>query len=599
MPLLMKFRNLTLKSKLIISFIGFITVPLVVLGYFSIQLYSSEMHNTVIKSAVQSNDQVIKNLDTFLGMLVKLSEYPVKDKDVRALMTKDYNQSQNPEYDRSKDLDLMKNLLYNNIKTVSDMIDSVLIYRAGSYRIVGRITADSLVMSYNPAGEEWVERIQKEEGAHAIIGVHRDYQQRAGRQYAVSVGRSIIDPESKKDLGFVIINVRIDDLERLWMDTSLTQNSRFYLVDEKDNIIFSRDEEQIDKSIHGVLGMKVNLQETSYRLYDFMGDRHYIISSRSGLSNWKAITVVPERELLSYLSKMFYITIFIATIIILLSVLMAILIATGVTRPLYKLNRKMKLIGKGNFDIAIDRSTGEVGEISITVEKMIEEIKRLINKIYWEEEEKRTAEMIALQAQINPHFLYNTLNIIKWMANIQGAYSIENALNSLSSIFAFTAKIKGDFISVGEEVRFIKDYLAILNLRYYNRFSVSFDIDEEVYNYKTLKFILQPVIENAVFHGIEGVDRKGLVKIGIKHTGDKVYFTVEDNGKGISSEKLDTIFEENSEITRNKLNSIGIPNIQKRIKLHFGEEYGIDIKSVDESGTTVTIVIPAIPLYHS
>jgi two-component system sensor histidine kinase YesM len=254
----------------------------------------------------------------------------------------------------------------------------------------------------------------------------------------------------------------------------------------------------------------------------------------------------------------------------------------------------MKLIGKGNFDIKIEKYTGEVGEISTTVEIMIEEIKRLINKIYCEEEEKRISEMIALQAQINPHFLYNTLNIIKWMANMQGASSIEKALNSLSAIFAFTARIKGDFITIEEEVIFIKDYIAILNLRYYNTFSVSYEIDQEVLKYKTLKFVLQPVIENAIFHGIEGLERKGLVKLSIYLEDGRVFFIVKDNGKGISHEKLSTIFEEDSELTRNKLNSIGIPNIQKRLKLHFGDKYGIDVQSTGEEGTKVCIVIPAM-----
>jgi len=606
MQLLMKLRNLTLKSKLIFSFIGFIVVPLIILGYFSIKLYSSEMQNTVIKSAIQSNEQVIRNLDTFLGMLTKLSEYPVKDNtkydnkddtvkyyDIKTIMAKDYSTSASPEYDRYKDFDIMKYLLNNNIKTISDMIDSVYIYRAGTFDIVGRIPTDSLVMSYNPSKEAWVEKIMKAEGGHVIIGVHKDYQQKGGTNYVVSVGRSIIS--KGRSLGFIIINVNINDLEKLWLDSNITENTRFYLVDENDNVVFSRDKLQNSKNINEVLGIKTDFQKASYKPYNFMGDSHYILSSKSKLSNWKVVTVVPEKELFSYLNKMFYITVLIATSISILSVIIAIMIATSVTKPLYKLNRKMKLIGKGNFDIEIDKYTGEVGEISTTVQIMIEEIKRLINKIYCEEEEKRISEMVALQAQINPHFLYNTLNIIKWMANMQGASSIENALNSLSAIFAFTARIKGDFISIGEEVKFIKDYIAILNLRYYNTFSVSYEIDEEVLKYKTLKFVLQPVIENAIFHGIEGLERKGIVKLSIYFENEKVYFIVKDNGKGISSEKLSTIFEEDSEITRNKLNSIGIPNIQKRIKLHFGEDYGVDIKSIDEEGTIVSIVIPAIP----
>lgn len=594
MKLFIKLRNLTLKTKLIISFIGFIVIPLIVLGFFSIKLYSSEIQQTVIKSAVQSNEQVIRNLDTFHGMLARLSEYPVKDKDIKAIMSKDYAASSKPEYDKYKDFEAMKYLLNNNIKTISDMIDSVLVYKAETFEIVGRIPTDSLVISYSPAKEEWVKKILDAEGAHVIVGIHKDYQQKAGRHYVVSVGRSIIDINSRKSLGIIIINVNIQDLENLWLDAKLTENSKFYLVDENDNVVFSRDKSQSGQKISDVLGVKIDYKETSYSLDNFMGRDCYIMSSISKLSNWKVITVVPKIELFSYINKMFHITLLIAFIICFLSVLMAILIATSVTKPLYKLNKKMKLIGKGNFDIEIDAYTGEVGEISTTVRIMIEEIKRLINKIYSEEEEKRVSEMIALQAQINPHFLYNTLNIIKWMANMQGAGSIENALNSLSAIFAFTARIKGDFITIEEEVKFIKDYLTILNLRYYNTFSVIYEIEEDVLKYKTLKFILQPVIENAIFHGLEGLDRKGLIRIGIYRRDEKIHFVVEDNGKGIRSEKLLTIYEEDPEMARSKLNSIGIPNIKKRISLHFGEGYGIDIKSRDEEGTKVSIVIPAM-----
>ncbi len=594
MKLLNRLRNLTLKRKLIISFIGLIVMPLIVLGFFSIKLYSSEIQETVIRSAVQSNEQVIRNLDTFHGMLARLSEYPVKDKDVKTIMVKDYATSSRPEYDKYKDFETMKYLLNNNIKTISDMIDSVLVYKAETFDIIGRIPTDSLVISYSPAKEEWVKKILDADGAHVVIGIHKDYQQKAGRHYVVSVGRSIVDINSRKSLGIVIINVNIQDLEKLWLDAKLTENSRFYLVDENDNVVFSRAKTQSGQKISDVLGVKIDYKKTSYNLDDFMGNDYYIMSSISKFSNWKVITVVPKIELFSYLNKMFYITLLIAMIICFLSVIMAILIATSVTRPLYKLNKKMKLIGKGNFDIEIDKYTGEVGEISTTVQIMIEEIKRLINKIYHEEEEKRISEMIALQAQINPHFLYNTLNIIKWMANMQGAASIENALNSLSAIFAFTARIRGDFITIGEEIKFIKDYLTILNLRYYNTFSVIYEIEEEVVKYKTLKFILQPVIENAIFHGLEGLDRKGLIKIRIYLENEKVCFIVEDNGKGINPEKLSTIYEEDQEITRNKLNSIGIPNIKNRIKLHFGEGYGIDIKSIDEEGTVVSIVIPTI-----
>lgn len=594
--LISKFRSISLKSKLIISFIGLIVFPLFVLNYFSTTLYSQEIHKTVVRSAVQSNEQVIKNLDTFLEMMQKLSEYPLKDKTLRININKDYSAFPFRDFERSRDFDSAKELLFSNIWTYSDMIDSILLYKARTFEIRGRIPTDSINDEYKISQEKWIDKIEKLEGGCAIVGIHRDKQQSVVGNYVITVGRSIIDPESKEKIGIIVINIGIDKLEKLWMDFDSTSNSKFYLIDENNNIIFCKDKNQINKNADEIFERKMNFGESDNNLYNLKGEEYYTITSVSKVSKWKVVTVIPRKELFSYIDKMFSIIILTISIIIFLSILVAIFIATGVTKPLYKLNSKMRQVAKGNFNVEIDISDGEVGEIDRTVQKMIKEIKMLINKIYKEEEEKRIAEMNALQSQINPHFLYNTLNTISWMANIQGATSIENAIRSLSSLFSFTAKSIGDFVPIKDEVIFIQDYLKILNLRYYNKFAVEFDIDEKIYEYKTLKFLLQPVIENAIFHGIEASDRKGLLKISIKQEADSIIFKVEDNGKGINESILKTVFKEETEIKRNRFNSIGIPNIQKRIKLHFGEEYGLTIDSVDNKGTTVTIIIPAIPL---
>lgn len=590
------FAKLTLKGKLIVSFIGFVTIPLAILSIFSLNLYSEEIQQTVIKSSIQSNEQINKNLDTFLGMLSKLSEYPVKDNKIKNLLSKDYTQYEYAEYEEAVDKDEIKDLLYNNIKSYSNIIDSVMLYRADTLKIAGRTPADSLNASYSPEKEKWFKKLQSLDGACAIVGVHRDFQQSPRGNYVISVGRAIINYDTRKLTGYIIINVRVENLETLWADVELTKNSKFYLVDENNNIVFGKDNLQINEKIGSVLGENPVFNDSSYIIKKLGNEDYYLISSKSISSNWTVLSIIPKKELFSYLNRMFNITVLLSIIISILSVAAAVFIATGVTKPLYKLNHKMKLVGQGNFEVEIDKSSGEVGDISLTVQKMIYEIKRLISKIYQEEEEKRNAEMNALQAQINPHFLYNTLNAIKWMASMQGAASIESSLGSLSYLFMFIAKSSGDFISIRDEIKFLQEYLSILNLRYYNRFTVDYEIDEDIYNYKSLKFLLQPVVENAVFHGIEGVDRKGLLKIRARCENNKILFSIEDNGKGISEDIMKSIFEEENKMTNRSINSIGIPNIQKRIKLFFGDEYGLSIKSKADRGTTVILTIPAMPL---
>jgi two-component system sensor histidine kinase YesM len=592
-----KFNNLTLKNKLIIAFIGFIVIPVMILGFFLIKFSSETIQDMAIKSAVQSNEQVIKNLDTFLEMLSKLTEYPLSDSDINKIMLKNHSQAQYPEYEKIEDFTKVNTFAYTKIKSFSNMIDSVVLYDINTNRIYGRSPTDYLNKNYADntfQREEWLKKIIELEGEQAIIGVHQDLLLALRGDYVVSVGRSIVEPYSKKNLGVIIINTGVEKLEKLWMDMKITNNSKFYLVDENNNIIYSKNKAEINKNINQILGKKISFEASYYNIDNSLGQKAFLISSVSKISGWKAVTIIPKNELFSYITVMFRITIVSISIGIILSIIIAIFIATGITRPLYELNQKMKQVGEGNLNINIDINGGEVGEISKTVQKMLNDIKRLINKIYKEEMEKRNAEMLALQSQINPHFIYNTLNVIKWMAHIQGVTGIENALTSLSSLLSFTAKSRGDFVPVEEEVKFIQDYLKILNIRYYNKFTVSYEINKEVYQYKTLKFLLQPVIENAVFHGFEGLQRKGLLKISIDCESDKIIFKVEDNGNGMTDNMLSSIFQGEENNINKKFNSIGLSNVQKRIKLHFGEQYGLYADSILGQGTIVTIVVPAI-----
>ena len=338
------FYKLTLKGKLIVSFIGFVTIPLAILSIFSLNLYSDEIQQTVIKSSIQSNEQINKNLDTFLGMLSKLSEYPVKDNVIKNLLTKDYSKYEYAGYEEAVDKDEIKDLLYNNIKSYSNIIDSVMLYKDITFKILGRTPADSLNASYSPAKEKWFKKLQSLDGARAIVGVHRDFQQSPRGNDVISVGRAINNSDTRKVSGYIIINVRVENLETLWADVKLTRNSKFYLIDENSNIVFSKDRSQINEKISSVLGENSVFNDSSYIIKKLGGVDYYLISSKSTTSNWTVLSVIPKRELFSYINRMLYITIFLSVIISIFSVLAAVLIATGVTKPLYKLNQKMKLV---------------------------------------------------------------------------------------------------------------------------------------------------------------------------------------------------------------------------------------------------------------
>jgi len=588
-----RFRQSTLRAKLILAFACIIVIPFVIIGGTLSWLYMDSNQSMIVDAAVENNKQIIRNIETSLHPILRLSMYPVQDKTLLQMMHKDYTALPYPLYERELDYDTAGAIVKNNMLLYSDLIDSIVIYQTKNRIIIGRSNDDYMNHHYLENGfsdELFFKAIINKNGEYMAVGVHPDKLMSPNAKPIVSIGRAIVDPYSREVLGLILLNISVDKLKTLWGDIPFTEHTSFYLVDDYHRIIYSKNKNEIGQPAADVIGD--NYVQVSEDQPETRQNRdHFMIVSTSGVTNWKAVTIIPKNELFSFVNTIVR-TITISLLVLLgLSILTSIYIATSITRPLLNLHKKMKLVAQGNLDVTIDIQQGEVGKISITIDNMLQEIRRLIAKIYREEQDKRKLELLALQSQIKPHFMYNTLNAIKWMAKIQGASGIEEALTAFSSVIRFTAKAEDDFVTVAEEAAFIRDYTKILEFRYFNKFDVDFDFDSQVASCYTLKFLLQPLIENAVFHGFDGIAYKGHLSVRIHQEAGSLIMTVSDNGRGMeqTTQELASIGH-----SANELNSIGVKNIRKRIKLHFGDSYGLDITSKPGDGTVATVVVPII-----
>jgi two-component system, sensor histidine kinase YesM len=584
---LKNFKNLTLKYKLIFAFSSFIIIPFIAVGGTLSWLYLDSNKNLTLSAANQNNDQIIKNIDTTLNSIFRLTMYPIHDQEIFEILRKDYSKLEHPGYERSKDFDRVNAIIQNNILLYSEVIDSVTLYHMKDKSIIGRSNVQFINYSYLKSGylkEPFMKEIISKSGEHVTIGVHRERLTNKIK-YVVSVGRSVKDPYTNENIGVILVNIDIKKLEQLWSSIHFTDNTEFYLLDKENRLIYSSDKTEIGHHANTVFKDNIGYENRQEELTR-NGEESFILSSASDVSGWRAVTVIPKSELFKLLNTILQLMVIIIAVGLLLSILASIYIATSITKPLSILEEKMKKVSEGNLDVKVGLTGGDIGRISTTIDAMLEQIRGLISRIYLEESEKRKHEMLAMQSQIRPHFMYNTINVIKWMAKMQGARGIEEALSSFSSVIKFTAKTEGDFVTVREETDFIKDYIQILDLRYFNKFDVQYEIDENVLEYKTLKFLLQPLVENAVFHGFDEIEDKGLLEIKIFQENDRLIFIVKDNGSGISDEVLD------GSQSVQKLNSIGISNIQKRIELNFGKEYGLFLTSEKNQGTAAKIVLP-------
>ena len=206
---------------------------------------------------------------------------------------------------------------------------------------------------------------------------------------------------------------------------------------------------------------------------------------------------------------------------------------------------------------------------------------------------KRKSEFDTLQSQINPHFLYNTLDIIVWMIENENSDKAVNIVTALAKFFRISLSKGKNIITVKDEVEHVRNYLMIQNMRFKNRFEYSIDVDEKVLSYSSLKLMLQPLVENAIYHGMEFMDGDGEIDVKVFKEDNSLYFTITDNGLGMSEDMVETLLSKDF-VPSKKGSGIGVKNVNERIKLYFGSEYGLKVESEPDEGTKITIHLPAV-----
>ena len=588
--------DMSLKKKLLVSYILIIIIPVSILGYSCYFYFSAALSDKVIKNSLKNNEQIIRNIDTFLNSLAKLTEYPNLDRELNSILYKNYDLNGNIEVSRYDDYTKANSALYRGILYLNDLVDSAVLIAKNAGLKYWRSRGDTINQDYPVQDEKWYGDILEGEGRAVIVGIHKDLMTSIRNDYVVSIGRNLINPATNTSLGVLIVNVKAENLSRLWKDVSSVPGSRFILLDENNMIVFSDESSIIGKSLEDIKDIGLKGQELAAAgiiKKAIKGRSCYINVAASGYSGWRAISLIPESVLFVEVNNIGYITIFISFSLILFSIGVSTMIATSITRPVLKLKNTMKEVESGNLNVKADILGGEIGELGSSFNKMIAEMRVMIEQIYRKEKEKRNAELAVLQSQISPHFIYNTLNSVKFMAQMQGSKGIVNALGSIIELLIFTAKVKSEYISIGEEIRMLKCYVDILNLRYYNRFTVVYDIDDEVLGFSTLKFLLQPIVENSVFHGFEDAKVPGRINIKIRKVDGRIAYDIVDNGKGIDEVKIVQILSDEYAESEKKFNRIGLYNVNHRIKLSFGEDYGLYITSRSGEYTRVHVEIPA------
>ncbi|ACT00423.1 sensor histidine kinase [Paenibacillus sp. JDR-2] len=408
--------------------------------------------------------------------------------------------------------------------------------------------------------------------------------------------------------GYFTVMVNMDKLQGLVENTELTPHSTLYILDSQEEVIASTNAKARGSLFKDLLSMdKDNLRDGVKTTID--GEDILVqVKGLEQADGWRIVSMIPVHELTADMNPMRKVSIIVGIGIILILIMMGIFFMNSLMNPVMGLVMDMKRVGRRDRGFRIKvRSTNEVGSLARDINRMMDEMEEMTRdmfntqaRLYKSELSQKQAEFSALQSQINPHFLYNTLNCISSIGLEYGSREIAQMTSSMSKIFRYSIK-QDELVQIKEEADCIQAYIKIITIRYDNKFAMKMDIEEGLLRMRTPKMILQPIVENSVYHGLERMDQGGQLEVtgSMDEQGD-VYFCIRDTGKGMEPEELAALqaklaadYPERAQDGQPS-QSIGLTNIHNRLRLLFGESYGITIESRAGYGTTVTVKIPAL-----
>jgi two-component system sensor histidine kinase YesM len=472
------------------------------------------------------------------------------------------------------------------------------------------------------AKQSWYTAARHAHGDSAISPSH--VQNIIGDQYrwVISLSREITDQENGGGRGILLVDLNYRIIERICSSVQLGQRGYIFIVDRNGDIVYHPRQQLLygglkTENIRRVL----DEQETYFAAGDFVGstgddedrEKFYTVEAMH-TTGWKVVGVNYRSEFLENRDAIRRSYALWGLLFLMVSMGISIILTWRISRPIRDLRQSMRDVEKGNFDVAADiRSSNEIGELGKDFNIMVGEIKKLLTRVTQEQEQKRKSELNALQMQINPHFLYNTLDSVIWMAERGKQQDVIAMSSALARLFRLSISKGREIIDVASEIEHVKNYLTIQKIRYQDRLDYRIEVDEDIGHFQIVKIILQPLVENAIYHGIKNNSAMGAVVITGRRTERGMDLAVRDDGAGMDRDTLErvralllpgnTAPSSAGAISRGsppdapspgRGSGVGVRNVDERIKLYFGAEYGLEFESREDEGTTVIIHLPAI-----
>lgn len=553
--------------------------------FIGLSLYtrmSGQVSETVMEENQILIDQVNRSVENYLKTVMKLSD--------------------SLYYSIIKNADLSDpsvgerfNLLYENNM---DQTDSIALFSADG-ELLESVPALRVRNNLDVTREAWFSyTLDRTENQHFFLPQVQQIFESSSDQYRWVIPMTrVVEITKGTDTvqGILLIHLNYTGLKLLLDGVTLGNEGYIYLIDGNGEIIYHPRAQLIDSGLEHENNRAVSEYRDGIYQETFQGEERVITVKSVGYTGWKLIGVAPRQTVSLNSLKTQLLVVFVAAFILFLMSLVNSYISSRITTPIRKLELSVNEIEKGNLNAKVDaEGSYEIRHLGQSVQNMAKQIQVLMADIVSEHEKKRKQEFDTLQSQINPHFLYNTLDIIVWMIENEKPDQAVKVVTALARFFRISLSRGKSIITVKDELEHVRNYLMIQHMRFKNRFSYTIEAEDEVLDLASLKLMLQPLVENAIYHGMEFMDGDGEIFISAWKEGEDLYLKVSDNGLGMTEEQVARLFSDTPHTGSSRGSGIGVKNVNERIRLYFGSEYGLSIESEPDEGTVVTIHLPAV-----
>jgi two-component system sensor histidine kinase YesM len=581
------FMNLGIEKRLILVFLLLVIIPVTMLSYFSFGRYTKSIESNASEYVSEMSVTLMSTLDNYISDLMNITILPLYGS-WPSLGLPDLLEDPAVNLQKERQIDNYIEMLSN----FKQGTDSVYIFDHYGHTYYRTIT-EGLRKDIGERYKEWSE-LAKESNKPLLMSTHEISTSNTSR-YVFTIVQDIKNLSTLDSVGTMAIDANFKVIEKEIQGLDNATKGKTIIIDNDSNVIFDSSKELLAQNLSADLSVQKAVGDKGSFTMQIDNKPYIITYLKSKKTNWKMLVYIPISQLNKEAKETQRFTIITTLLIIVFALCVSVYLSFALTNPLQKLTKLMKRVQEGDLEVRFAiRHSDEVGILGMNFNRMIKRIKELIEEIQVTGNRKRVAEMEALQSQINPHFIYNTLETLRMTALIHDDDEMSDMLYSLGQLLRYSINRGNETATMKEELDHLDKYMQLQNYRFENKFIFVNEVPDELMDCQMIKLLLQPIVENAIFHGLEHKREQSVIRISALIEHGILICLIADNGDGMDDATLQRLKAQidADHYDQQSKHGIGLRNVHQRIKLHYGHSYGLGIESEQGTGTTVILSLP-------